>query len=298
MWTGSGANGAELVNRHAGATRVRYGWPARAGGAVSLDDAPATRRYALYGLSPVITVEGAQPAPGPNAVRVVQGYRSDYGGRAHLLADSLRVSWNRFDGGFVCDYLVEWKSGDEEYSAERRMEAPGIGPTHATIGELEPGTAYTVRVRRSGGARHSPWFLVGEKTYTLPAEEAPAAPAPALQWARVRGAELALRFEKGLDETSVPAAAAFSVSVAGSPRSVSSVSVRQDLVTLTLSPPVSAGETVTVGYAPPATRASCALRAAARRWRRSQDTRSRTTRRRESRRSSRRRRRSSRRPRR
>ena len=261
VWTGSGTNGNRWLNRHAGATRVRYGWPARAGGAVSLDDAPATRRYALYGLSPVVTVEGAQPAPGPNAVRVVQGYRSDYRGRAHLLADSLRVSWNRFDAGFVCDYLVEWREsceGEDEgeecrYSAERRMEVPGVGPTHATIGELEPGTAYTVRVRRSGELRHSPWFLVGEKTYTLPAEEAPAAPAPGLEWARVNGAELALRFDKGLDESSAPPAGAFPVSVAGSARGVSAVSVSADTVLLTLAEPVSAGETVTVGYAPPST---------------------------------------------
>ncbi|MDE0410036.1 MAG: SwmB domain-containing protein [Alphaproteobacteria bacterium] len=251
VWTGSVASGRRELNRHAGAARVRYGWPARAGGAVSLDDAPATRRHRLYGLSPVITVKGAQPEPGPNAVRVVQGYRSDYGGRAHLLADSLRVSWNRFDGGFVCDYLVEWKSGDEEYGAERRMEVSGLAPTHATIGELEPGTAYTVRVRRSGGARYSPWFLMGEKTYTLPAEEAPAAPAPGLEWARVNGAELALRFDGVLDESSKPPAGAFPVSVAGAARGVWAVSVRQDLVTLTLAEPVSADEAVTVGYAPP-----------------------------------------------
>ncbi|MYE59264.1 MAG: hypothetical protein F4X35_06765, partial [Alphaproteobacteria bacterium] len=82
---------------------------------------------------------------------------------------------------------------------------------------------------------------------------APPAGAPALQWTRVRGAELALRFDKALDESSVPAGSAFAVSVAGSARSVSSVSVRQDLVTLTLASAVSAGESVTVGYTPPST---------------------------------------------
>ena len=73
----------------------------------------------------------------------------------------------------------------------------------------------------------------------------------ALQWARVNGAELALRFAAALDESSVPAGSAFSVSVAGSARSVSSVAVRQDMVTLTLSAAVSSGEAVTVGYTPP-----------------------------------------------
>ena len=49
----------------------------------------------------------------------------------------------------------------------------------------------------------------------------------------------------------MPSASAFAVSVAGSARSVSSVTVRQDLVTLTLASAVAAGETVTVGYTPP-----------------------------------------------
>ena len=81
---------------------------------------------------------------------------------------------------------------------------------------------------------------------------APSVPPPALEWARVTGAELALRFDKALDESSTPSASAFSVSVAGTARAVSSVSVSGDLVTLTLASAVTAGETVTLGYAPPA----------------------------------------------
>ena len=92
--------------------------------------------------------------------------------------------------------------------------------------------------------------LVGPPSTTT---MAPPPPGPALQWARVNGAELALRFDKALDESSVPSASAFAVSVAGSARSVSSVLVRQELVTLTLSSAVSSGETVTVGYTPPST---------------------------------------------
>ena len=83
-------------------------------------------------------------------------------------------------------------------------------------------------------------------------QQSPSAPGPALEWARVNGAELALRFDAGLDESSVPAASAFAVSVAGASRSVSSVTVSQDLVTLTLAEAVASGEAVTAGYAPPA----------------------------------------------
>ena len=80
---------------------------------------------------------------------------------------------------------------------------------------------------------------------------APPVAGPALEWARVNGSELALRFDQGLDGSSAPSASAFAVSVAGSARSVSSVVVRQDLVTLTLASAVTSGETVTLGYAPP-----------------------------------------------
>ena len=90
--------------------------------------------------------------------------------------------------------------------------------------------------------------LVGPPSTTT---MAPPVGGPGLEWARVNGAELALRFDKALDESSVPPASAFAVSVAGSVRSVSSVSVRQDLVSLTLASAVSAGEAVTVGYTPP-----------------------------------------------
>ena len=81
---------------------------------------------------------------------------------------------------------------------------------------------------------------------------APGAAPPALEWARVNGAELALRFDQALDESSAPSASAFPVAVAGAARAVSSVAVSADLVTLTLASAVSAGEAVTVGYAPPA----------------------------------------------
>ena len=76
---------------------------------------------------------------------------------------------------------------------------------------------------------------------------------PALEWARVNGSELALRFEAPLDESSVPAAGAFAVSVAGSARTVSAVAVSQATVTLTLAEAVTSGQAVTVGYTPPST---------------------------------------------
>ena len=79
-----------------------------------------------------------------------------------------------------------------------------------------------------------------------------AAPPPTLTSARASGAELALAFDTALDESSVPGGGAFSVTAAGAARAVSAVAVGGATATLTLSPPVAAGDAVTVGYAPPA----------------------------------------------
>ena len=136
--------------------------------------------------------------------------------------------------------------------AGARVPGQGRHPEY-TITDLKPGTNYQVHVYvksiYTNIAPERAYAKVWSTTGTAPMAPQPAA--PALEWARVNGTELALRFDKGLDESSVPAASAFAVSVAGSARGVSSVSVRQDLVTLTLASAVSAGETVTVGYTPP-----------------------------------------------
>ena len=156
-----------------------------------------------------------------------------------------------------------------EWNAREKRLGLDLGPDHdasvlTTLGSLTlhvDGRTFAFSDARFNGAEgiHWPWdgpwregqFVSLALTDSGTPSMAPEASAPALEWARVNGAELALRFDQGLDETSLPAAAAFSVSVAGAPRAVSSVGVSQDLVTLTLAEPVSSGEAVTVGYAPP-----------------------------------------------
>ncbi len=159
-------------------------------------------------------------------------------------------------------HALEWNAREERLGLD-------LGPDHdasvlTALGSLTlhvDGRTFAFGDARFNGADgiHWPWdgpWREGQRVSLAltdggtPSSE-PEATAPALEWARVNGAELALRFDQGLDETSLPAAAAFSVSVAGAPRAVSSVSVSQDLVTLTLGSAVSAGEAVTVGYTPP-----------------------------------------------
>ena len=73
---------------------------------------------------------------------------------------------------------------------------------------------------------------------------------PALASAAVNGAALTLTYGEVLDESSPPATDAFTVTVAGSGRTVTHVSVSGRVVTLTLASVVAHDETVTVSYSP------------------------------------------------
>ena len=167
--------------------------------------------------------------------------------------DRIELRWSKRSYNF-CGYEVEWREGST--GAWQSYEYRTMGGTRTTITGLKPGTSYQVRLKVKSGytnvAAGLAYMTTVMTTGTAPSM-APPVTAPALEWARVNGAELALRFDAALDGTSVPAASAFAVSVAGAARSVSGVAVSGDLVTLTLASAVSAGETVTVGYTPPST---------------------------------------------
>jgi uncharacterized repeat protein (TIGR02059 family) len=77
---------------------------------------------------------------------------------------------------------------------------------------------------------------------------------PSLQSATISGSSpniIALLYQLNLDASSIPATSAFSVSASGGAVSVSSVGVSSATVSLTLSRPIVAGETVTVSYTVP-----------------------------------------------
>ena len=77
--------------------------------------------------------------------------------------------------------------------------------------------------------------------------------APTLSTATVDGTALVLIYDEDLDDSSVPAASAYSVKVDGSDRTVSSVAINGKRVTLTLASAVTSGQTVTVSYRVPDT---------------------------------------------
>ncbi len=76
---------------------------------------------------------------------------------------------------------------------------------------------------------------------------------PTLSSATVDRTTLRLNYSEALDTTSVPATTDFTVSVAGTSRTLSNVEVSGSAVTLTLSPAATHGQTVTVSYTVPAT---------------------------------------------
>ena len=75
--------------------------------------------------------------------------------------------------------------------------------------------------------------------------------APEVQSAAVDGATLTLTYDEDLDPGATPTAAAFSVNINGSSRSIDSASVSGSAVTLTLASAVESGDTVTADYTVP-----------------------------------------------
>ena len=188
----------------------------------------------------------------------------------------LRVSWRVHNAGRNCSYVIAWRKTSSpaeswleppsridpsRWRTRNGMEASSYGgrPSFKTL-RLEPGTPYEVRlyVRGPGGyVKPSDADMAFQTTVTTSGQQMAPPPitvaGPALSSARVNGAQMLLSFDASLDESSVPAASAFAVSVAGSARSVSAVSVSLDRVILTLASVVTSGQVVTVGYTPPST---------------------------------------------
>ena len=162
----------------------------------------------------------------------------------------LAVSWGapESDGGSeVTGYRLQWKSGTEAYDGSQTSTRQAVlgdpAAVSHTIAGLANGTAYTVRMQavnaQGAGAAAEVEATVEDGV------------APTLTGAVVDGAVLTLTYGEALDEASAPAADAFTVTVAGTARTVDAVVVSQSAVTLTLASAVVEEETVTVGYAVP-----------------------------------------------
>ena len=106
--------------------------------------------------------------------------------------------------------------------------------------------------RRLAAARAGGVLALYASLYAAPAQaQTPDTTPPTLDTAVVNGDTLTLTYDEALDDTSTPANSAFTVSVAGTPQTVSMVEISVMEVTLTLSGAVTSGDTVTVTYMVP-----------------------------------------------
>ena len=140
------------------------------------------------------------------------------------------------DGLASATFTYQWLADDTDIS--------GATGSSYTVAAADEGKVIKVTVSFTDDAGNA-------ETLTSAATAAVALPALRLQTAAVDGATLTLTYNNDLDEGVTLPTSAFTVSVAGNTRSVSSLSVSGRAVTLTLAPAVAAGEAVTVSYARP-----------------------------------------------
>ena len=167
---------------------------------------------------------------------------------------SLDVSWDAptNTGPPITDYDVQYRLESTAPSGSYTTHAHDGTTRTATIGSLQEGTSYQVRVLAKNAAGDGDWS--DPRTAMTGAAVDTTAPAlAATDPATVNGAALVLTYDEALFTGSPPVSGAFAVTVAGTARTVSGVSIADNAVTLTLSPAVTGGQTVTVAYTKPAT---------------------------------------------
>ena len=175
---------------------------------------------------------------------------------ARHASGSLSVSWDApsSDGGSpITGYKVQWKEAANSWDAPADVSEAAVTGTGHTIAGLTDGVEYSVRVIATNEAGDSPAST--EQTGT-PNETVP----PELSTAAVDGAALTLTYNEALDDSSAPAASAFTVMVGGNDRGVESVDVSGSAVTLTLASAVTPKDEVVVSYAAPASESADRLR--------------------------------------
>ena len=175
---------------------------------------------------------------------------------ARHASGSLSVSWDApsSDGGSpITGYKVQWKAAANSWDTPADVSEAAVTGTGHTIAGLTDGVEYSVRVIAANEAGGSPPST--EQTGT-PNETVP----PALSTATVDGATLTLNYNEALDDSSAPAASAFTVMVGVNDRGVESVDVTGSAVTLTLASAVTPEDEVVVSYAAPADESAERLR--------------------------------------
>ena len=178
---------------------------------------------------------------------VDKGFGSGYGA---LTNEVFTVGGAWYD----VDKIVIDEAGDD-FEMDFSATAPYVRPPYGTIVTVH-GTSFTMSETSRNPGRtgfnftwtdYPTWLQQQKATVSLNFP-------PQLTSARVAGSSLYLTYHEPLDERSVPARTAFTVTVdGGAGVSPSDVSVSGSTVTLTLAAAVTAGQAVEVSYAAPTT---------------------------------------------
>ena len=182
--------------------------------------------------------------------------------------DEVEVVWSSpiYNGGSpITRYRIEWIEADGSWD-DAAFAQGGVSEPLMDFGwrfeivDLQPCMSYRMRVIASN--------IAGDGKAS--AETMPEAPYPLestmpnLDGAVVNYAALTLTYDEVLNQNLVPPASAFTVTVEGTSRTVDTVAVEGQSVTLTLAGVVTSGDAVTVGYTNPAgTADGCIVGAAA-----------------------------------
>ena len=100
--------------------------------------------YGTAAQRPKLTVTYIQPVPFALSMPATVEVRADNG--------SLSVSWSAILE--ASGYMVQWKSGSEQYDDSREQ---AVSTNRATIGRLENGTPYTIRVQGTNAEGVGKW---------------------------------------------------------------------------------------------------------------------------------------------
>ena len=144
----------------------------------------------------------------------------------------------------------QWRNGELHFRTQEQAPPAGGGPSAATLRDLAGNEVWTPYDAPRRFPYEGPGGFPRTRTIDLRNLTAP----PLLQSATAHPRWLTLTFDEALDENSVPAGGAFTVTVNGSAVSLASadpVAVSGDTVTLVLAAPVVSTDLVTVSYAQP-----------------------------------------------
>ena len=205
------------------------------------------------------SIKSARTAPvSPPPVEVIPPTSPQFLESSYLSPDrdEVEVVWSSpiYNGGSpITRYRIEWIEADGSWDAAAFAQGGVSAPLmdfgwQFEIVDLQPCMSYRMRVIASN--------IAGDGKAS--AETMPEAPYPLestmpnLDEAVVNYAALTLTYDEVLNQNLMPPASAFTVTVEGTRRTVDTVAVEGQSVTLTLADVVASADAVTVGYTNPA----------------------------------------------